>query len=431
MIKRTTAVLAIAVGAMASTAGSAAANGQAAVHCGDVLTHSVKLAADLTNCPSDGLVIGADHVTVDLNGHTLAGSRSEDTYTVGIIDRDAHSNTTVKNGRITRFGDAIGLIGPEGQTGRDSTVRHITGTGNSFQGYPGGIYIAYMSHVRVTRSTIDGGGLLLFGVTHGLADHNVIHDGEGIWLLGDELTRVTRNTVRDIVNVPRPGIDNVGIHLLEGTSNTTVDHNTIARTEAEGIVIEGGINFDTGEFQIPTGNRIIANTITAVPSGILLLTADDNQVTNNTVTGAGTFGDAGPFGARIFPGEATANDVRGNTVSRGRGPGIQVGDVVPDPDPAARPTDDNLLARNTAIGNAAAGILVYAVARGTTLTRNTANRNGEDGIHVLSPFTTITRNTADHNAAYGIEAVPGVTDGGRNHATGNGNPDQCTGVTCH
>jgi hypothetical protein len=147
------------------------------------------------------------------------------------------------------------------------------------------------------------------------------------------------------------------------------------------------------------------------------------------VTGAGTFGDVGPFGAGIFLGAASANQVRDNTLSRGQGPGIQVGDVVPDP--AARPTNDNGLARNTAIYNTGDGILVPALADGTTIRRNTANDNGGSGIHVLSPLTTITANTANHNAAYGIEAVSGVTDGGHNQATGNGNPAQCTGVACH
>ena len=41
--------------------------------CGATITHSVTLRHDLTNCPGDGLVIGADHVTLDLAGHTIDG----------------------------------------------------------------------------------------------------------------------------------------------------------------------------------------------------------------------------------------------------------------------------------------------------------------------------------------------------------------------
>jgi hypothetical protein len=49
---------------------------------------------------------------------------------------------------------------------------------------------------------------------------------------------------------------------------------------------------------------------------------------------------------------------------------------------------------------------------------------------VESPSTTLTRNVAVHNGDLGIEAVPGVIDGDGNHATGNGNPLQCTNVDC-
>ena len=45
-----------------------------AVHCGDIVTQSVRLADDLADCPADGLVIGADNVAVDLNGHTLSAA---------------------------------------------------------------------------------------------------------------------------------------------------------------------------------------------------------------------------------------------------------------------------------------------------------------------------------------------------------------------
>ena len=44
------------------------------VNCGDVITQDTTLDSDLLNCPGDGLVIGADGVTVDLAGHTIDGT---------------------------------------------------------------------------------------------------------------------------------------------------------------------------------------------------------------------------------------------------------------------------------------------------------------------------------------------------------------------
>ena len=56
--------------------------------------------------------------------------------------------------------------------------------------------------------------------------------------------------------------------------------------------------------------------------------------------------------------------------------------------------------------------------------------SGDDGIDVDAAGTTLTGNVAVHNHDLGIEAVPGVVDGGRNHARFNGNPAQCTNISC-
>ena len=44
--------------------------------CGDVITTDTVLHKDLIDCPDNGLVIGADGVTVDLNGHSISGDNS-------------------------------------------------------------------------------------------------------------------------------------------------------------------------------------------------------------------------------------------------------------------------------------------------------------------------------------------------------------------
>ena len=41
--------------------------------CGDTITTDTTLHADLVNCPGDGLVIGANNITLNLNGHRSTG----------------------------------------------------------------------------------------------------------------------------------------------------------------------------------------------------------------------------------------------------------------------------------------------------------------------------------------------------------------------
>src|SRR5213596_2851923 len=41
--------------------------------CGDTITTDTTLHHNLVNCPNNGLIIGADNVTLDLNYHTIDG----------------------------------------------------------------------------------------------------------------------------------------------------------------------------------------------------------------------------------------------------------------------------------------------------------------------------------------------------------------------
>src|SRR3954470_19118313 len=45
----------------------------AQVGCGDTITTNTKLHHNLTNCPNNGIVIGANGVTLNLNGHLVDG----------------------------------------------------------------------------------------------------------------------------------------------------------------------------------------------------------------------------------------------------------------------------------------------------------------------------------------------------------------------
>ena len=65
------------VAALAMAGGAQAHSTTGAVSCGATITRDTTLKADLTNCPGDGLVIGADNITLDLNGHTIDGGQGK------------------------------------------------------------------------------------------------------------------------------------------------------------------------------------------------------------------------------------------------------------------------------------------------------------------------------------------------------------------
>jgi large repetitive protein len=444
MMHTRAAVLILAGGAVALGAGPAVAHNRAPVSCGAVLTDSVRLRADLTGCAGDGLVIGANGVTVDLNGHTLAGTGENFDGVVSV----GYSHLTVKNGRIEHFGGAVRAEGDPQARSTDVVVRNITSADGTARGR---LFVAGISRARLEHNAF-GGGVNVFDSDHAILDANTVRGG-GIAFFGfsgtSDLNRVSRNTVVSsdgsgilffgfgpsthgrIAGNVIDGAAHQGIHLAGDVTSTVVEHNTVSHVQAGGITVDS-TDDDFGQPLVPTGNQISRNLITASFDGLEIVEADRNQITRNTVIGAGTFGDpTGPFGTGglgIGIAGGSGNEVTRNTFSGGRRglPAIQVGGTKPGP---RRPTTNTVIARNAVAGNEGDGILVTVLAENTTLARNTADRNGANGINVLNPFTTITRNTADDNTAFGIQAVAGVIDGGHNRARGNG-LGQCTGVAC-
>src|SRR5262249_6827726 len=98
--------------ALALSAPVGSASGRALgpqLSCGDTITANTTLTGDLVNCPNNGLLIGADNVTLDLNGHVIDGDDAEFTdcppdqvCDIGVLDFD-HHGVTIKGGKVREF----------------------------------------------------------------------------------------------------------------------------------------------------------------------------------------------------------------------------------------------------------------------------------------------------------------------------------------
>ena len=67
--------------------------------CGQTITADTTLNSDLTNCTGPGITIGADDITLDLNGHTITGkgkgvASTTSPATTGSRSRTARSTTS-------------------------------------------------------------------------------------------------------------------------------------------------------------------------------------------------------------------------------------------------------------------------------------------------------------------------------------------------
>src|SRR5262245_64153379 len=89
------AIMAVAVAVAAGSASGQATGAQPS--CGDTITVDTKLTRNLVNCPNNGLIIGADDIMLDLNGHVIDGDGTEvadcppdEACDIGIVDFDHH-----------------------------------------------------------------------------------------------------------------------------------------------------------------------------------------------------------------------------------------------------------------------------------------------------------------------------------------------------
>jgi hypothetical protein len=141
---------------------SAPAASSDALGCGSVVTSDVTLAAPLTNCPSHGLVIGADDVTVNLNGFSIEGAEGNDG--VGVLV-DGWAGVTVENGSIRGFSAGVELSASSASPSRVSTltIQH-TGVGVRLFGDPTNAFAPLVS-ITSAKVTDSGTGIACsFGV---------------------------------------------------------------------------------------------------------------------------------------------------------------------------------------------------------------------------------------------------------------------------
>jgi large repetitive protein len=384
------------------------ASGQAQggrVRCGATITTDTKLKTDLANCPNNGLVIGADDITLDLNGHAVDGDGepvascpADAACDVGIDNTAGHAGVKIEGGAVRGFNVGVLVLGAS-----ENRIHRLASATNSRFG----LMVDNSTHTRVDHnSSVSDGvfGIFLLDSHDGRIDHNSVAGAHGfaIPVFGSSRIRVTDN----VLDRNDHGI------ALDHADDNEIASNRISHSRGSSLDVGGSDNRIKGNRVTDSGDGIVGGGIR-------------NVISDNTVARSGFFGspDTGGFGLILDGGQD--NVVIHNEVTGGRGPAIYVAQL-DSPDPPAH----TVVSHNVANSRLSDGILVDGPATATVLDGNTADGSGDDGIDVEAPGTTLTRNTADANRDLGIEAVPGVIDGGGNRASRNGNVFQCTNLTC-
>jgi parallel beta-helix repeat protein len=379
MTQRTGLGVCVAATALSFTFGwSTPAANATHVNCGDTITADTTLDSDLVNCPNNGIVIGADNITLDLSGHTVSGDgekfkpcREDEFCDVGLLN-DGHDGVTVRDGSVSRF-----AIGAFLRKARDNRVLDVSSSRNAFFGF-----VVAESAKSVIR---DSSG-----------SNNPAPDGDGLGLFGSHEIRVVDNEFR---HNHQPGI-----HVADGSTDNLIEGNLITHSGP-------GISIEKADRNRVRHNRFLGNI-----AGVIVAPGSKNVIARNHFSGDGD-------GIAIEKGRG--NLVKRNVIVDPRNNGIYLGLDNP---PIGGV--DTVVRRNVVTGSGDDGFAVRKKENHSLLKRNVARRSGDDGFDVESGSTKLTRNRATRNADLGIEAVRGMIDGGGNVARHNGDSRECTHVSC-
>jgi hypothetical protein len=392
--------LAVALGGalVVMCVGSAAAEATG-IHCGEVITHSVTATNDIS-CPSAGLFVSGDGITVNLNGHTIRSSTASN-HSAGISVQA--SSITLKNGTVRGYrADGVFLSGASNRV-----------TGMKLLDNDTGIFVDLHGNT-VEYSTVSGpceGIVLNRGASGNTVDHNHV----------------------SVAGSCTSGPDRNGIDLVDDGGNNTISFNSTTGGQ-NGIRVVHGSSSDLLHRNTVSGAGDGIFTSAAGPSaaGVHL---SSNRATHNSIAGFGAFwgsptydgnvaqlNETG-FALRDTTGAVLRNNIAGNATSlstmerKGNdasGFVLGVGSV---------------FVGNSANYNVADGVLIPPEA-GTDDVRSTiAAHNGLNGIRDQSSGSTFTANRASFNGGFGITAGLGAVDGGGNVAYRNA-AGQCSNLSC-
>lgn len=200
--------------------------------CGEVIKESVKLSTNL-DCTTDGLIVGADGITVDLNGHTLNGPGPKSSK-IGIMLATSSGVTVMGPGVVSGF--QAGILDTGGQ---DNKVNGVNFVGNQIaifmtgakgtdieQNMLTGNDIGMASHsssgTTFTKNLLDKNtlaGVTLVNSADNTIDTNIIeHSNNGVFVDGQSTNnKITTNTILQNTGVDLNNANGLPININKNT----------------------------------------------------------------------------------------------------------------------------------------------------------------------------------------------------------------------
>jgi parallel beta-helix repeat protein len=279
------------------------------------------------------LIVGADNVTIDLNGAVLDGGGFQGYG----IRNDGHSNVTIKNGTIRGY--RAGILVENATANRIERNTLSDNRNRPARNDVGDFLDVWLEWTAMLVADQIGDGVILRATDHTLVDGNTMTGQQsGIGLFDSDSNTITNNDASDndgwgihlhrsrdnliqdnrannvydrestyCRDVQQDGCDTAALLIMKGSHRNRVVRNEL-RNSGDGFFLGG---FHEGA----NDNVVTANDASAAKHIAFEATyADGNVFTNNTAMGAGRAG--------FWLGGSTNAVVRGNAITGNRGAGI-------------------------------------------------------------------------------------------------------------
>jgi parallel beta-helix repeat protein len=218
-------LLLIAAGALIVAVPSSAHGGTVApVACGATITVDTRLGNDLSDCPGIGIVIGADDVRLNLNGHVVDGDGIGDSEGIQV---QGHRGITIENGSVRDFVEGVAVL-----NARQTSVRRLSLSAHRHTG----VFVSDSRDVAVeeTKSTaIAFPGVFITRSHNVFVGRNVVsRSGSGIGVRMSDHVHVAGNTVsRNTCE---------GIFVADGATDNVIEDNSVSGNRCDGITLTNG-----------------------------------------------------------------------------------------------------------------------------------------------------------------------------------------------
>jgi parallel beta-helix repeat protein len=205
----------------------------ASLSCGQVITTSVKLSANL-DCASDGLLVQGDNIVIDLNGHTIKGP----------------GPSASKIGVSVAANDAVEIDGPGAITGFQAGVLASGGhkdviNGVSFEGNQIAIFLTGTTGADIENNMITDNqiGMAAHSASTTTFKTNVLNENDlaGVTLVNSGKNIIDTNIIKKSKNGIFNDAQSVGNSI---TTNTVMDNSGVDLNNGNGLPI----NVNDGTF---------------------------------------------------------------------------------------------------------------------------------------------------------------------------------------